>query len=157
MNCLCCCKSICWNPNHWCDGVRRWDVGRWIGHEDGHDRLCALIRRDRRACFFSQLPTMWTYSKGVNQGVGFSPDAESASSLWDVSLCCSSDPVYGIFVTTSWTDKHSAFLSRRKSMMLRRTEHGNIFVVQASPRSIKLAHRIRWVAFENQILTGKCR
>lgn len=39
-------------------------VGRWLGREDGCARIPALTRRDRRACFLSHLPTMWTYSRG---------------------------------------------------------------------------------------------
>ena len=44
-------KFICWNPNTQCDGIRRWGLWGWLGHEVGAfmNGLSALIKQTPRS------------------------------------------------------------------------------------------------------------
>ena len=84
------CKSICWNHNPQCGGIRRWglwQVNRMWGGATTHG---------------FGAPTQETPGSVLAAGPLLSDSL--AFTLWEINVCSLSHPVYSIFVTAAQTD-----------------------------------------------------
>lgn len=107
-------KFIRWNPNPHCDGIKRWGLWGWVGHEGRAliNEMITLTKGTQESALAP--PNRCGHSKmAVYEADPPSPDAESASSLilhfpasrtLKINICWLSHPICGTIVTAAWTN-----------------------------------------------------
>jgi len=122
-------KFRCWNPNPpvwWFQEVGLWEVIRSWGWGPQEWDQC-LTRRQQRPSLLCSHRARVRIQREVNSpqlGRGPSPEPDSAgtlsqdfcpSELWEISVCCSSHPVYDVSLCSSLSGLKQIFLSALQS------------------------------------------
>ena len=97
---------LCWNPNPQCDGIRRWALGRWLGHEGGAlmNGISACMRRQRAP---SLLLPCGDSARWLSMNQEASPHQTPnllAPELREIHVLFRRQPVAGVFVLAAQTD-----------------------------------------------------